>query len=134
MSAGLARTGFVGGLSVPQSWATSAPAMRNVAFALPATSLSAAADDLASSSGALFSELALATTAIAGRTAGATVGPGSWTRVVASARAGAPLPQMLPGCPVTGIADELGKLARLRDSGILTDEEFSEQKRRLLGE
>ena len=134
VSAGLARTGFVGGLSVPQGWATSAPAMRNVAFALPATSLSAAADDLASSSGALFSELALATTAIAGRTAGATVGPGSWTRVVASARAGAPLPQMLPGCPVTGIADELGKLAQLRDSGILTDEEFSEQKRRLLGE
>jgi hypothetical protein len=41
---------------------------------------------------------------------------------------------MLPGCPVTGIADELGKLAQLRDSGILTDEEFSEQKRRLLGE
>jgi hypothetical protein len=41
---------------------------------------------------------------------------------------------MSPGCPLTGIADELGKLATLRDSGILTDEEFSRQKRRLLGE
>jgi PPE-repeat protein len=134
VSAGLARAGFVGGLSVPQGWATSAPAMRNVAFALPATSLSAAADGLASSSGTLFSELALATTVMAGRTASSTAGPGRWTRVVANARAGAPLPQMLPGCPPTGIADELGKLAQLRDSGILTDEEFSEQKRRLLGE
>ena len=134
VSAGLGRAGLVSGLSVPQGWAASAPAMRAVAFALPATSLSAAADGLASNGGSLFSELALATTVMAGRTVSPTVGPGSWTRVVASARAGAPLPQMLPGCPLTGIADELGKLAQLRDSGILTDEEFSEQKRRLLGE
>jgi hypothetical protein len=39
----------------------------------------------------------------------------------------------LPGSPVTGIAAELRELAELRDSGILTDEEFSEQKRRILG-
>jgi PPE-repeat protein len=134
VSAGLGRAGLVGGLSVPQGLAASAPAMRTVAFALPATSLSAAADGLASSGGNLFSELALASSAIAGRTAGATVDPGSWRRVVASAGAGAPLPRMLPGCPLTEIADELGKLAQLRDAGILTDEEFSQQKRRLLGE
>jgi hypothetical protein len=30
------------------------------------------------------------------------------------------------------LADLLGKLGVLRDSGILTDEEFNEQKRRLL--
>jgi PPE-repeat protein len=134
VSAGLGRAGSVAGLSVPQGWAASAPAMRAVAFALPATSLGAAADGLASNGGSLFSDLALATTAMAGRTVSTTVGPGSWKRVVASARAGAPLPQMLPGCPLTGIADELGKLAQLRDSGILTDEEFSRQKRRMLGE
>jgi hypothetical protein len=34
---------------------------------------------------------------------------------------------------VTGIAAELRELAELRDSGILTDDEFTEQKRRLLG-
>lgn len=134
VSAGLGRAGLVGGLSVPQGWAASAPAMQTVAFALPASSLSAAADGLASSGGNLFSELALASTAMAGRTVGATVGPGRWTRVVASAGSGAPLQQMSPSCPLTGIADELGKLAQLRDSGILTDEEFSRQKRRLLGE
>jgi PPE-repeat protein len=134
VSAGLGRAGLVAGLSVPQSWTASAPAMRAVAFALPATSLSAAADSLASNGGSLFSELALATTVMAGRTVSTTVGPGSRTHVMASADAGAPLPQMLPGCRLTGIADELGKLAQLRDSGILTDEEFSRQKRRLLGE
>jgi PPE-repeat protein len=134
VSAGLGRAGLVAGLSVPQGWAASAPAMRAVAFALPAASLSAAADGLASNEGSLLSELALATTVMAGRTVSTTVGPGSWTRVVASARAGAPLPQMLPGRPLTGIADELGKLAQLRDSGILTDEEFGRQKRRMLGE
>jgi PPE-repeat protein len=134
VSAGLGRAGLVAGLSVPQGWAASAPAMRAVAFALPATSLSAAVDGVASNGGSLFSELALATTVMAGRTVSTTVGSGSWTRVVASARAGAPLPQMLPGRPLTGIADELGKLAQLRESGILTDEEFSRQKRRMLGD
>jgi hypothetical protein len=134
VSTGLARAGFVGGLSVPPGWATSAPAMRTVAFALPVTGLNSAADGLARSGGNLFSEIALATTGMAGRTVGTTVGPGGWTRVVASAGAGAPRPRMSPGCPLTGIADELGKLAQLRDSGILTDEEFSQQKRRLLGE
>jgi hypothetical protein len=39
----------------------------------------------------------------------------------------------LPGTPVAGIAAELRELAELRDLGILTDKEFSEQKRRLLG-
>lgn len=134
VSAGLGRAGLIAGLSVPQGWAASAPAMRAVAFALPATSLNAAADDLASNRGSLFSELALATTVMAGRTVSTTVGPGNWTRVVASAPAGAQLPQMLPSCPLTGIADELGKLAQLRDSGILTEDEFSRQKRRMLGE
>jgi hypothetical protein len=31
------------------------------------------------------------------------------------------------------ITDVLGKLAELRDSGALTDQEFNEQKQRLLG-
>jgi hypothetical protein len=32
-----------------------------------------------------------------------------------------------------GIADELEKLSRLRDSGILSDEEFAASKAKLLG-
>jgi hypothetical protein len=44
-----------------------------------------------------------------------------------------PEPQKSPaGGPITSIAAELRELASLRDSGILTDEEFTEQKRRLL--
>lgn len=132
VSANMGRAGFVGGLSVPPIWAAGVPAMRTVAFALPAGSLDATTDVLATRPGSLFSELALASTAMAGRTAGGTVSPGRRPGVVASA--GAPLPQTLPGGPLTGIADELGKLAELRDSGILTDAEFTRQKRRLLGE
>jgi hypothetical protein len=41
-------------------------------------------------------------------------------------------PQSSAGGPITSIAAELRELASLRDSGILTDEEFGEQKRRLL--
>jgi hypothetical protein len=33
---------------------------------------------------------------------------------------------------VTGVADELGKLAALRDAGVLTSEEFEQEKSRLL--
>jgi hypothetical protein len=47
----------------------------------------------------------------------------------------------LLGDPVAGITAELREraellreLATLRDSGILTDEEFSKEKRRLLGQ
>jgi hypothetical protein len=41
-------------------------------------------------------------------------------------------PPSLPGGPITSIAAELRELASLRDAGILTDEEFTEQKQRLL--
>jgi len=41
-------------------------------------------------------------------------------------------PPSPPGGPITGIAAELRELASLRDSGILTEEEFTEQKKRLL--
>jgi hypothetical protein len=39
-----------------------------------------------------------------------------------------PVPQVAPW----SLADELSKLAALRERGILTEEEFNEQKRRLL--
>ena len=35
--------------------------------------------------------------------------------------------------PSNLIADELAKLAKLRDSGVLTDDEFASQKAKLLG-
>jgi len=39
-------------------------------------------------------------------------------------------PQVAP--PVVSVADELAKLAQLRDSGVLTEEEFTAQKAKLL--
>ncbi|MHA7652519.1 SHOCT domain-containing protein [Mycobacterium sp. ML4] len=41
-------------------------------------------------------------------------------------------PAVLPGGPITSIAAELRELASLRDAGILTEQEFIEQKQRLL--
>jgi PPE-repeat protein len=131
---GLSRAAVVGGLSVPQGWAVRTPAMRTVALALPASSFSAAAEGLAGSPGSTFSEMALASTAMAGRAVDSTVGSGRWERVLATNRAGAALPHRSPGSPLTGVAAELRELAELRESGILTDDEFSKQKRRLLGQ
>ena len=137
-SAGLGRAASVGALSVPPGWTAATPAIRLAAVALPATSLGAAPEVFAGSSGSLFSEMALAS--MAGRAIGGTVNPGRRERIRATTRAcPAPSPRS-PGGPITGIAAEiselaelLGKLGVLRDSGILTDQEFNEQKRRLLG-
>jgi PPE-repeat protein len=131
VSAGLGQATSIGGLSVPQGWAAAAPAIRPVAAALLGTSLGAAAEIEASNSGSLFSEMALAS--MAGRAITGTASMGRRERVGATPRAHAMPPQSSPGGPGSGIAAELRELADLRNSGILTDEEFSEQKRRLLG-
>jgi PPE-repeat protein len=121
----------VGALSVPQAWTEAAPAIRLASVVLPATSLSAVPPIVAGSSGSLFSEMALAS--MARRAIGGTVSPGSGKHVGATNYARPAPPQSLPGSPVTGIGAELRELAELRDSRILTDEEFRELKRRVLG-
>jgi PPE-SVP subfamily C-terminal region/Short C-terminal domain len=136
-SAGLGRAASVGALSVPPGWTAAAPAIRLAAVALPATSLGAAPEVFAGSPGSLFGEMALAS--MAGRAIGGTVSPGRRERIGATTRAWPALSPRSPGRPTTGIAAEideltelLGKLGVLRDSGILTDEEFNVQKQRLL--
>jgi PPE-repeat protein len=136
-SAGLGQAGSVGALSVPPGWTTTAPAIRLATVALPATSFGAAPEVFAGGPGSLFSEMALAS--MAGRAIAGPVGPGRRERIGATARA-CPAPTLRsPGGPIMGIgemgelAELLGKLGALRDSGILTSEEFNEQKRRLLG-
>jgi hypothetical protein len=52
---------------------------------------------------------------------------------VANAPASAPSALVAPTSPLTGVADELVKLAALRDSGVLSAEEFDTQKAKLLG-
>ncbi|QLL05307.1 PPE family protein, SVP subgroup [Mycobacterium vicinigordonae] len=158
VSAGLGEASSVGALSVPEGWTMAAPNVRLAAMALPATSAAAAAE--ASGVGSVFSQMALA--GMAGRamagTTGSGGGAGARTRervgggvtkrpadakceakdetgptgdAKGEATAGAASPPPLGG-PITSIAAELRELASLRDAGILTDEEFTEQKRRLL--
>ena len=103
-------------------------------------------------SGSTLSEMALA--GMAGRAMAGTVGTGA-SRGAGKAAKGAPAPARTPGAAktgdsaaagdkdeapkdkpravVTGVAAELREFTKLRDEGILTDEEYAEQKNRLLG-
>jgi PPE-repeat protein len=139
VSAGLGEANTIGKLSVPSGWAEAAPAMRSLALPLPATSASTAAGASTAGAGNLWGQMA--TAGMAGR---AMAGTGGAAAPRPRERIGAPTgtpgeppqpsepPQVPAGGPITSIAAELRELASLRDSGILTEEEFTEQKRRLL--
>jgi PPE-repeat protein len=156
LAAGLGEANTVGALSVPPSWTIATPAVRPISYtlpALPATAVTASAGQaVQADSGSTLSEVALA--GMAGRAMAGTVGTGGGrgggkapqgTR--AAARAGEPATtsgskttgntgeasQDKPRAVVTGVAAELREFAKLRDEGILTDEEYTEQKNRLLG-
>jgi PPE-repeat protein len=159
LSAGLGEANTVGALSVPPTWSIATPAVRPVAFTLPAlppaSALPAAAgaveegSSLGSSS--TLSEMALA--GMAGRAMAGTVATGAAksggkapNRERAPTEAGSKVktadgatdqnseaPQKPPRAVVTGVAAELREFTKLRDEGILTDEEYAEQKNRLLG-
>jgi PPE-repeat protein len=153
VSAGMGTANTVGKMSVPTGWAQAAPEIRPLAVALPAATVVSA--ETSTGAGGVFSQMALA--GMAGRAlaggaggagTGATGGAGRRERIgerVAvpaqkpsepaqpePAQQSAQAPKTPPGGPITSIAAELRELASLRDSGILTEEEFTEQKRRLL--
>jgi PPE-repeat protein len=141
VSANLADATSVGRLSVPATWAAAAPEFRLSAVALPAANIAAAAEASASGTGSLFSQMALAS--MAGRAMAGTTGaggPGIRQRIGAPTGkskkspdgASDETPEGAAGGPITGISAELRELFSLRDAGILTEEEFTEQKRRLL--
>lgn len=122
--------GAVGGLSVPPAW-TAAPALHARMIPLSAAPLGPAEDALAVGRESLLDRLAvLATTTAGGRVAGSRSKPSD---VAAGARH-----EMRPHGGRSGsfatLAADLYELARLHELGILTDEEFARQKRRLLGE
>jgi PPE-repeat protein len=156
LSAGLGEANTVGALSVPPTWTVATPAVRPISYTLPAlpeTAASAAAAPAAEAgSGSMLSEMALA--GMAGRAMAGTVGTGvgraaGKTAKGAAAPASAPgtattggsaatgdkdeAPKDKPRAVVTGVAAELREFAKLRDEGILTDDEYTEQKNRLLG-
>ncbi|MBS4729190.1 PPE domain-containing protein [Mycobacterium sp. SM1] len=156
LSAGLGEANTVGALSVPPTWQIATPAVRPVAVALPALPglsaipVAAVEEIVETGSGSTLGEIALA--GMAGRAVAGAVGAGGGKdagkaatdrRVAAlpagSGIAGAPAAAdpdadaAKPRTVVTGVAAELREFAKLRDEGILTDEEYTEQKNRLLG-
>ncbi|HET7072595.1 MAG TPA: PPE domain-containing protein [Mycobacterium sp.] len=133
VSAGLGEANTVGALSVPSGWAAAAPEIRRLAIALPATSVGAAAEASTGSAGSLFSQMALAS--MVGRATAGTGGAGGPDRreqTGATKREPTAEPQARAGGPITSIAAELRELASRRDAGILTNEEFTRRKKRLL--
>ena len=150
LSAGLGEANSVGALSVPPSWTVATPAVKPTAVTLPALPAAAiAGESVSGASGSALSQMALA--GMAGRamagTVGTGVGRGGKTTKGSAARTNtAPNTagrkttgsddgpaQTKPRTVVTGVAAELREFAKLRDEGILTDEEYTEQKNRLLG-
>jgi PPE-repeat protein len=146
VSAGLGEAKAVGALSAPPTWAAATPAVRPMALALPATSVAAAGQALTVSSGSTLGDVALASTAA--RAISDSFGTrhkepraaAADKRAAAAAAAEKPAgegqeaeSESPPRVVVTGIAAEIRDLGKLRDEGLLTDEEFAHQKSRLLG-
>ncbi len=125
------------GLSVPPAWGANAPAIAPVAVALP---MSAAGPAVTGASGVAFRNLALAS--MLGRALAGSVSPapgslgglksGKVGQVAKEAAEAAVAETVASPATRSGIAAELRQLAALRDDGVLTGEEFLEQKRRLL--
>ncbi len=144
-SAGIGQAATVGGLSVPQAWTAVAPEIHLASAESAGVSADAAPAATDGGPGNLYAEMALAS--MAGRAFAGTVAPGGRGDLVRAATHGRAKPseksssaEIPAGRPATGAASELREVpelirefGKLRDSGLLSDEEFTEQKRRLLG-
>jgi PPE-repeat protein len=152
VAASMGEANAVGALAVPPTWAVATPAVKPISYTLPTlpgTAASATAAPAADAgSGSTLSQMALA--GMAGRAMAGTVGTGvgktakgaraqgraqgaANTRDSASSAEKDEPPKDKPRAVVTGVAAELREFTKLRDEGILTDEEYTEQKNRLLG-
>jgi PPE-repeat protein len=139
VTAGLGRAPSVGGMSVPQGWTVAAPEIRLSAVTLPTTGLGAAPEVFAASPANLLGEMTLAN--MAGNAISGTRTQGRRQERIASVTCARPV-STTPTSPtghmtamaadVHEFAEALVKLGDLRDSGLLTNEEFSKEKERLL--
>ncbi|MEO8813815.1 MAG: PPE domain-containing protein, partial [Mycobacterium sp.] len=136
MSAAMGEAVSAGNLSVPISWAEAAPEIRTLSYAAPLAGPAGGAAPAASigAAGTAFSQMAMAGmggSALAGSVSrdrqGAAVTAPPGQRLVEPA-------QEPPENPVTGIAAEIREFAELRDRGLITRDEYNEQKLRLLGQ
>jgi PPE-repeat protein len=144
VSAGLGEANTVGGLSVPSGWTVAAPEIRPAAFASPITSASATAGPaVEAGSASAFNQMGLA-----GMSGQAMAGPPEVANTQDSGKAitharlatrgrgaagdakaeATPAPRTV----VTGVAAAIRDIAKLRNQGRLTEEEYNEEKKRLL--
>jgi PPE-repeat protein len=131
VAAAIGQSSSVGGLSVPPAWTVKAPPpIQYVSASTALAGADAVPDVEAGEPGVSFAELATAGLAARAMTA---AGRGQRGRGKPTDRQRSAATQVPPSGSITRIAPELRELAELRDAGILTEEEFSEQKRMLLG-
>ena len=142
MSAALGEANSVGGLSVPSGWTVPAPEIRSVALTSPLNGAAAAAP-LEAGSATSFNQMG-----IAGMAGQAMAGPPvtddsqESNKPVTHARLTRPLgggagdveteATPAPRTVVTGVAAAIRDIAKQRAQGYLTEQEYKEQKKRLL--
>jgi PPE-repeat protein len=144
MSASLGQANTIGALSVPSNWTVAAPEVRSVALTSPMTGATATAGPAVEAGSAnMFNQMGLA-----GMSGQAMAGPpaagdshengkaitharlvGRGSGAAGDVEAEAP---PAPRTVVTGVAAAIRDIAKLRNEGRLTDEEYNEQKKRLL--
>jgi len=143
-SASLGQADAIGALSVPSNWTVAAPEIRSVAMVSPITNASAAAAaPLETGSANMFNQMGLAGLAgqgMAGQPAAGDTRQGgkpvtharlSGRPAVAAADDDAEV-SPAPRTVVTGVAAAIRDIARQRDEGRLSEQEYTEQKKRLL--
>jgi PPE-repeat protein len=139
-SAGLGEGTTVGRLSVPSAWTVAAPEIRPVAYTLPITGAQAAPEVVSGGSGNLFADMALAGGVGRAVAAGAASPAQGNSRIKMRPRENPKPPERPATDAVTEIAAELSELAnraqsllaKLADSGLMTTEEVTQQRRRFL--
>ena len=143
VSAGLGDANIVGGLSVPSGWTVAAPEIRSIAKVSPITNAGPAAAAPLEDSASAFNQMGLggmAGQAMAGPpVAGDSQENGkaiTHARLTArgsdAANDGETVVSPAPRTVVTGVAAAIREIAKLRNAGRLTDQEYTEQKKHLL--
>ena len=144
MSASLGQADTIGALSVPSNWTVTAPEIRSVAMTSPLTGpAAAAAPAVEAGSASTFNQMGIggmAGQAMAGPPApaaaednGKAVTHARLTpRVTGAASDGEPEATPAPRTVVTGVAAAIRDIAKQRAQGHLTEQEYKEQKKRLL--
>jgi PPE-repeat protein len=143
-SASLGQANTIGALSVPSNWTVAAPEIRSVAMTSPLTGVSpTVAAPLEAGSATSFNQMG-----VAGMAGQAMAGPPVaddnqesgkpvtharlTSRVTGAASDGEPEATPAPRTVVTGVAAAIRDIAKQRAEGYLTEQEYKEQKKRLL--